>query len=151
MRGSEIERLWRDARFLTVENVKKRASITVTSSLAHHPGFQHSIADMVMELEAVGAQLDRVAQDWSDGVDHGANWLAKLLSAKYNAVEGSWRVVDTALDLSGGAGIMRGSEIERLWRDARLGRVHPANSMLSHELVAKTVLGLDPDEAPRWG
>jgi hypothetical protein len=38
-----------------------------------------------------------------------------------------------------------------MFRDARLGRIHPANSMLTHEIVAKTVLGISPDEAPRWG
>ena len=136
---------------LTVENLKSRSSITVTSSLAHHPGFQECIADMVMELEGIGPHLDRVAQDWTDGVDHGQNWFVKLIAAKYRTVEGAWRVVDTAMDLSGGAGIFRKSEIERLWRDARLGRVHPTNSMLSHEFVAKTVLGINPDDAPRWG
>lgn len=136
---------------LTVESLKSRSSITVTRTLAHHPGHQQSIAEMVMELEAIGPHLDRVAQDWTDGVDHGGNWFVKLISAKYRAVEGAWRVVDTAMDLSGGAGIFRQSEIQRLWRDARLGRVHPTNSTLSHEFVAKTVLGINPDEAPRWG
>jgi hypothetical protein len=29
--------------------------------------------------------------------------------------------------------------------------MHPANSMLTHELVAKTLLGISPDETPRWG
>ena len=104
-----------------------------------------------MELEAIGPHLDRVAQDWTDSVDHGPNWFVKLIAAKYRAVEGAWRVVDTAMDLSGGAGIFRQSEILRLWRDARLGRVHPTNSMLSHEFVAKTVLGINFDDAPRWG
>lgn len=136
---------------LTIENVKQKSSITVTSSLAHHPGVQHSVAEMVMELEAIGPQLDRMAQDWSDGVDYGVNWFTKLIAAKYRAVEGAWKVVDTALELAGGAGISRQSEIGRLWRDARLGRVHPTNSMLSHEFVAKIALGIDPDATPRWG
>ena len=43
------------------------------------------------------------------------------------------------------------SELERLYRDARAGRFHPANSALTHEPVAKAVLGIDPDEQPRWG
>jgi hypothetical protein len=43
------------------------------------------------------------------------------------------------------------SELERLFRDARAGRFHPANSSLTHELVAKMTLGIDPDEQPRWG
>ena len=136
---------------LTVENVKGRSSITVPNGLSHHPGFQHSIADMVLEMEGIGPHLDRVAQDWTDGVDYGAVWFTKIISAKYHAVEGGWRVVDTAMELTGGAGIARHSEIGRLWRDARLGRVHPTNSMLSREFVAKVTLGIDTDAQPRWG
>jgi hypothetical protein len=36
-------------------------------------------------------------------------------------------------------------------RDARLSRIHPANSALTHEVVAKLTLGIDPDAQPRWG
>jgi alkylation response protein AidB-like acyl-CoA dehydrogenase len=70
---------------------------------------------------------------------------------KHRAVEGAWRVVDTAMDLAGGFGIFKAAGFERLFRDARLGRIHPANSALAHEFVAKTVLGINPDETPRWG
>ena len=80
-----------------------------------------------------------------------AAWGAKFVGMKYRAVEGAWRVVDTALDLAGGFGIFKASGLERLFRDARLGRIHPANSALAHEFVAKTVLGINPDETPRWG
>ena len=41
--------------------------------------------------------------------------------------------------------------IERLFRDARLSRIHPTNSALSHEVIAKLTLGIDPDAQPRWG
>jgi alkylation response protein AidB-like acyl-CoA dehydrogenase len=84
-------------------------------------------------------------------VNHGPAWPARLFSAKYVAVEHGWRAVDLALDVAGGFGIFRRSGIERLFRDARLGRLHPANSMLTHEIVAKTLLGISPDETPRWG
>ena len=66
-------------------------------------------------------------------------------------VEAAWRVVDRALDVTGGFGIFKKSELERLFRDARLGRIHPANSALAHELVSKTALGINPDLPPRWG
>ena len=36
-------------------------------------------------------------------------------------------------------------------RDCRAGRFHPANSALTHELLAKMTLGISPDEMPRWG
>jgi alkylation response protein AidB-like acyl-CoA dehydrogenase len=135
----------------TVENVKKKTSLAMSRSMAYHAEVQHSIADMAMELEAIGPHLEKVAQDWSNGVDHGHMWGAKLVAVKHHAVEGAWRVVDTALDLAGGFGIFKQAGIERLFRDARLGRLHPANSALTHEFVAKTVLGIDIDEKPRWG
>src|SRR4029079_6629029 len=109
------------------------------------------VAEMVMDLEATAPLLDKTAQDWADGVDHGANWVVKIVGTKYKAVEAAWRVVDSALELAGGFGVFKKNEIERLFRDARLGRIHPANASLTRELVAKTVLGINPDEQPRWG
>jgi len=73
------------------------------------------------------------------------------VSAKYHAVEACWRIVDLAMELSGGAGMFKTNELERLFRDARCGRFHPANALLAHEFVAKTVLGIDPWAQPRWG
>jgi alkylation response protein AidB-like acyl-CoA dehydrogenase len=138
-------------RDIIVDLVKAKGSLGLTRSMAYHPEIQHGIAEIAMELEAIGAQLDTLARDWSDGVDHGMAWPVKIVSAKYNAVEGAWRIVDRALDLSGGFGMFKKSELERLFRDARAGRFHPANSSLAHELVAKLTLGINPDEQPRWG
>ena len=143
--------LARRALDLTIESVKNKSSIALSRSMAYHAGVQHNIADMVMELEAIGPHLEAVAQDWSDGVEYGPQWVTKIVTAKYRAVEGSWRVVDLALDLAGGFGIFKQSAIERLFRDARLGRLHPTNAMLTREFVAKLTLGIDPDSQPRWG
>jgi alkylation response protein AidB-like acyl-CoA dehydrogenase len=135
----------------TVTAVKSKGSLALSRSMASHPEVQHAIADMVIELESIGPHLETVAQDWSNGVDHGAQWPLKIFSAKYRAVEGAWRVVDLGLDVSGGTGIFRSAGYERLVRDARLGRIHPANSFLTHEVVAKTALGISLDDQPRWG
>jgi alkylation response protein AidB-like acyl-CoA dehydrogenase len=143
--------LARRALDLTLEAVRTRRSIALSRPMAYHPEVQHRVAEMGLELEAIEPHLERIAQDWSDGVDHQAMWPAKIMAAKYRAVEGAWRVVDLALELSGGFGIFRRSGLERIFRDARLGRFHPANSMLTHELVGKSLLGINPDEMPRWG
>ena len=136
---------------LSIASVKSKGSLALSRSMAYHPEIQHAIAEMVLELESIGPHLEAVAEDWSNGVDHGAQWPSKIFSAKYHAVEGSWRVVDRGLDVSGGMGIFRSAGYERLVRDARLGRIHPANSFLTHEVVAKTALGISLDEQPRWG
>jgi len=135
----------------SIAAAKSKNSLAVSRSMAYHPEVQHAIAEMVIELESIAPHLESVAEDWSNGVDHGGQWPSKIFSAKYRAVEGSWRVVDLGLEVIGGHGIFRSAGYERLFRDARLGRIHPANSFLTHEVVAKTALGISLDEQPRWG
>ena len=91
-----------------------------------------------MNLEAMAPQLKELTHDWSNGVDHGPYWVVKIVGTKYNVVEGAWRIADLAMDVSGGYGMFKKSELERLFRDARAGRFHPANSALTHELIGKT-------------
>ena len=131
--------------------IKSKTSLGLSRSMAYHAEAQHGVADMVIRLEAISAHLDRVAADWSTGVDHGGAWPIKIVAAKYHAVESAWQIVDRAMDLSGGFGMFKKSELERIFRDARAGRLHPANSALAHELVGKMSLGINPDEQPRWG
>ena len=136
---------------LTLEAIPQKTSLTMPHPMSHHAEIQHGIADMILEFETVGPHIEKIAEDWSTGVDYGAAWPSKLVSAKYHAVESAWKIVDRALDLSGGFGMFKKSELERLFRDARAGRFHPANSALTHEIVAKVALGLNLDEQPRWG
>jgi alkylation response protein AidB-like acyl-CoA dehydrogenase len=131
--------------------VHRRTSVALTRSMAYHPGVQHQIAEMRISLEALHAHLERMCADWSDGVDHGMDWPVKILACKYAVVNQAWSIVDAAFDLSGGAGIFKRSRFEQLFRDARLGRIHPANSLFTHEVVGKMSLGINPDEQPRWG
>jgi alkylation response protein AidB-like acyl-CoA dehydrogenase len=149
--GNIYYALGRRALDLTVETVKSKRSIGLSRSMAYHAEVQHRVADMGLALEGIEPHLERVAADWSGGVNHGAAWPAKIFAAKYHAVEDAWKIVDQALDVAGGFGIFRRSPLEQLFRDARLGRIHPANSMLTHEIMAKTLLGISPDETPRWG
>ncbi len=139
------------ARDLLLEGLKDKKSICLTRPMIYHAEIQHGIAEMVLELETIGPHLDQIAHDWSTGVDHGMAWPLKIIAAKYHAVEAAWRIVDKAMDLSGGFGMFKKNELERVFRDARAGRFHPANSALTHELVAKMTLGINPDEQPRWG
>ena len=135
----------------TIQSAKSRRSIGLSRSMAYHAELQHTVAEMTLALDTIEPHLERVATDWSTGVNHGGAWPKEIFSAKYHAVESSWKVVDLALDVAGGFGIFRRSGLEQMFRDARLGRIHPANSMLTHEIVAKTALGISPDETPRWG
>ena len=136
---------------LALAGIKNKTSVGLSRSMAYHPEIQHMVAEMALAFDPIGPHLDRVAEDWSNGVDHGGAWPAKIVSAKYHAVEACWRIVDKAMEVSGGAGMFRANELERLFRDARCGRFHPANTFLVHEIVGKTALGIDFSEQPRWG
>lgn len=136
---------------LAVDALKPRTSLGMSRPMAYHAGMQQAIGEMVLELEGIDPHLDTVAREWTDGVAYGAGWVIKIVAAKHHAVESAWKIVDRSLDVAGGFGIFRKGPFERLFRDARLGRLHPANSMLSHELAAKLTLGISPDETPRWG
>lgn len=139
------------ARDLAVAGVQKKTSVAMGGrSMKYNPMLQHSFAEMTLAIEAMRPHIDRMADDWSTGVDHGGEWPAKIVAAKYHCVEGAKRVVDLAMDVSGGSGMFKSNELERIYRDVRCGGFHPANSPLVHELVGKTTLGILGEE-PRWG
>jgi alkylation response protein AidB-like acyl-CoA dehydrogenase len=135
---------------MTVERMPQRTSVALTNSMAHHPEVQHNVAEMRMDLDASEALLDRTTADWANGVEH-ADWPVRLIGTRYTVILNANKIVDRALDLSGGAAAFKRSRLEQLFRDIRMGRFHPGNTLLAHELIGKLCLGLDPDATPRWG
>jgi alkylation response protein AidB-like acyl-CoA dehydrogenase len=139
------------ARDLSVAGLQKKTSIALGGkSLVYNPMLQYAAAEMTLEIETIAAFAERIAADWASGVEYGPAWVIKLVAAKYRAVEGAKKVVDIALDLSGGAGMFKKNELERLYRDVRAGGFHPQNSASVHEIVGKATLGILGEE-PRWG
>ena len=135
---------------LSVDAARRKQSVAIErGAYAYNPFVQHQVSEMYLELDAASATLERFVDDWVAGVDHGEGWVSKVYSMKWRAVEAVKRVVDVALDVVGGAGMFRGNELERLYRDVRCGGFHPANDALAHEMVGTTVLGI-LGEQPRW-
>jgi alkylation response protein AidB-like acyl-CoA dehydrogenase len=135
---------------LAVSGARRKTSIAIErGAYAYNPMIQHQIAEMFLELDAAQATADTFVEDWVAAADHGDAWVPKLYSMKWRSVEAAKRVVDIALDVSGGAGMFRGNELERLYRDVRCGGFHPGNDALTHEVVGKSVLGI-LTEQPRW-
>ncbi len=137
---------------MIVNKLKLKESKALRSkTMNHHPGVQHDIAEMAMTLYGIEPQLDNLAKDWSEGRDYGDLWGIKIIATKCRVAEECWKVVDRSLDLAGGFGIFPKSGLEKMFRDGRLGRLHPANRYLSREFLGKALLGVDLDRAPRWG
>ena len=131
------------ARDLAIARVKQKTSVVgMTRSMAYHPEVQHRIAEIVLAIEGMIPHVERIAADWSQGVNHGDQWAAKLVAVKYHCVESAFRAVDIAMDVSGGRGMFKTDELERLYRDVRCGRFHPANAMVVHEVIGRSALGI---------
>lgn len=136
---------------IAVASAQKKTSVAMAGkTMAYNPMVQHTVVEMGLLLAGLWPHLDRVAEDWSTGVDHGGLWPAKIVAAKYHAVESAKRVLNLALDVMGGGGAFKSGEFERLYRDVAMGGIHPANSLLTHEIVGKTHLGV-LGEPSRWG
>ena len=135
---------------VAVDGARRKKSIAIArGAYAYNPMVQHQVAEMYLELDAATATVERFVADWVAGADHGEGWVSKVFAMKWRAVEAAKRVVDIALDVAGGAGMFRGNELERLYRDVRCGGFHPANDARTHEVVGKAVLGILLEQ-PRW-
>jgi alkylation response protein AidB-like acyl-CoA dehydrogenase len=135
---------------VAASGARRKTSIAIErGAYAYNPMVQHQVAEMYLELDAAQATVDRFVDDWVAGAEHGDAWVSKVYSMKWRAVEAAKRVVDVALDVSGGGGMFRGNELERLYRDVRCGGFHPGNDAITHEMVGKAVLGIIAEQ-PRW-
>jgi acyl-CoA dehydrogenase len=98
---------------------------------------RHRLAEMATDLEAA-RQLTyhalrlHAAGEWA---------LGQTAMAKKLATEMCCRLADQALQLHGGAGYMMEFDIQRHWRDARLGPIGGGTSEIMNEIIAKQ-LGL---------
>ncbi len=135
---------------ITVDKAPQRSSVALTRSMAYHPEVQHLVADMRIALDAIDAMVERTATDWATGVEH-ADWPVRLVATRQFVVNQTMAIVGWALDVSGGSASFKRSRLEQLYRDSSMGRFHPGNTLLAHELIGKLCLGINPDEAPRWG
>jgi alkylation response protein AidB-like acyl-CoA dehydrogenase len=135
---------------LAIEHANRATSIGLGGgTIAHHPLVQRQVAEMHLELAAARTQVERLADDWVGGADHGAAWPVHVFAAKWRAATAAMRVTELACDVVGGSSFRRGHELERLSRDVRAARFHPGSDSFTHEMIGKALLRVDP-AGPRW-
>jgi alkylation response protein AidB-like acyl-CoA dehydrogenase len=128
---------------LAIRAAQRRVSAALGGkTYAHHPYTQRDVAEAAIELDSIWALLDRTAREWSNGVDHGELWPAKLLTTKQHAVDGARRVVDLATKIAGASSLYRRNELERLYRDVRSGPFHPPTTDVAYDLIGRSYLGV---------
>ncbi len=105
--------------------------------LGEHQLVQEKLADMVTELDAARLLVYRAAYL----KDSGAARLTRAASeAKLFATEAAGRIVDHAVQIHGGAGLVRGSVVERLYQDIRALRIYEGTSEIQKLVIASQLL-----------
>ena len=60
--------------------------------------------------------------------------------AKVYATEMAGRVIDQAVQIHGGLGVLRGHPVERLYREARAPRIYEGTSEIQRLIIARDLL-----------
>ena len=96
---------------------------------------------MLGEMDA-RLEVARVTASWAATVKDRHEDLRRAGSiAKWTATEHCAQIVDMALQIHGGAGFMRESEVERLYRDSRILRIFEGTSQIQLLTVAGVLAG----------
>jgi acyl-CoA dehydrogenase len=105
--------------------------------LAEHQLVQEKLADMATELDAARLLVYRAAylKDAASGSS-----TREASEAKLFATEAAARVVDQAVQIHGGSGLVRGSVVERLYRDVRALRIYEGTSEIQKLIIANQLL-----------
>jgi acyl-CoA dehydrogenase len=106
--------------------------------LTEFQAIQFKLAKMATELEAARLLVYQAAWVHDSGAGD-----AKLKSsmAKLFATEAAQRIVDQALQIHGGMGVVVGSVVERLYRDVRALRIYEGTSEIQKIVIARELLG----------
>jgi acyl-CoA dehydrogenase len=106
--------------------------------LCEHQLVQEKLADMVTDLDAARLLVYRAAylRDATPGV----RVTREASEAKLFATEAASRIIDSAVQIHGGAGLVRGSVVERLYRDIRALRIYEGTSEIQKLVIAGQLL-----------
>jgi len=98
---------------------------------------QARIADMALAVDASALLVYRAA--WTKDV-LGRRITREAAMAKLHATEAAQQVIDAALQLHGGTGVVSGNPVETLYREIRALRIYEGTSEIQKLIIASAVL-----------
>jgi alkylation response protein AidB-like acyl-CoA dehydrogenase len=103
--------------------------------LIDHQALAFQLADLASRLTAARLVTYEAARVY----DEGGDISAIAAQAKLLASETSHDVVDTALQLLGGAGFVKPNPVERMYRDQRVTEIYEGTSEIQKLLIARAL------------
>ena len=118
-----------------VQHVKTRR--VFGKPLADHQLTRGKIAEMAVAVDASALLVYRAAWTRDTVADRVTREAAM---AKLYATESAQRVIDDAVQLLGGRGVMAGATVEKLYREIRALRIYEGTSEIQRLVIAEAVL-----------
>ncbi|MGH9720373.1 MAG: acyl-CoA dehydrogenase family protein, partial [Bryobacteraceae bacterium] len=106
-------------------------------SIAEFQGVQFDLAKMATELEAARLLVYNAARLR----DAGKVFVTEAAMAKYYSSEAAEKIASKAIEVFGGVGVTREYPVEKLYRDAKIGRIYEGTSNIQLVTIAKQLLG----------
>lgn len=108
--------------------------------IAEQQQVQAYLADSAAELDASRLLVLRAARLKDDGA---ASITQEAAIAKMFATEAAQRIIDRALQLHGGLGVVRGVAVERLYREIRALRIYEGTTEIQRVVIASRLLAAE--------
>jgi acyl-CoA dehydrogenase len=123
-----------------ISYAKKRSQFG--KSIADFQAVRMKLAKMATELDAARLLVYRAAYV-RDCLQKRVTMESSM--AKLFATEAAQRIIDEAVQIHGGNGVLKGSVVERLYRQIRPMRVYEGTSEIQHLIIASALLKKDAD------
>jgi butyryl-CoA dehydrogenase/short/branched chain acyl-CoA dehydrogenase len=104
--------------------------------IAEFQGVQFDLAEMAVDVEAARLLVYNAGRLR----DAGRPFLAEAAMCKYFASQVAERVASRAVEVFGGVGFTKDYPVEKLYRDAKIGRIYEGTSNMQRMTIAKQML-----------
>jgi acyl-CoA dehydrogenase len=105
--------------------------------LAEQPLIQATLADMQVDLDAARLLVLRAAYQKDKTTQR---TTTEVSIAKLGATEACFRVIDRAVQLLGGRGVMQGAVVEHLYRAIRPLRIYEGTSEIQRTIIGRALV-----------
>ena len=133
--GAQMIGLARAALDYAVAYAKQRKQFGKT--IGEFQGVQFELAKMATEIEAARLLVYNAARL----KDAGRPFQTEAAMAKYFASEIAEKAASKAIEVHGGVGFTKDYPVEKLYRDAKIGRIYEGTSNIQLLTIAKKLLG----------